>query len=84
LPSGTQGQTLTWQTGQNWQATSTLYVSDAGLVGISTSSPAYKLDVFGNARVDGTLKIGGYTLPATDGSTNFVLKTDGLGVVSCH
>jgi hypothetical protein len=51
-------------------------------VGIGTSSPAYKLDVAGTARFTGTVQIGTYTLPNTDGAINYVLKTNGAGVVS--
>jgi hypothetical protein len=56
-----------------------LTVLSGGNVGIGTSTPAFVFDVFGNARVDGTLKIGAYTLPATDGLLNQVLKTDAAG-----
>lgn len=35
-----------------------------------------------DTKIDGTLTIGGYTLPSTDGTNNQVLVTDGLGVVS--
>ena len=44
-------------------------IYDTGsFVGIGTTTPAYILDVYGNSRMDGTLKIGVYTLPATDGA----------------
>jgi len=35
-----------------------------------------------NLDVDGTVTIGAYTLPNTDGTTNYVLKTDGSGTAS--
>ena len=57
-------------------------ILSSGNVGIGTTSPVYKLDVYGNFRVDGTLKIGAYTLPSTDGTANYILKTDGSGVLT--
>ncbi len=44
MPTGTAGQTLTFQ-GTAWQATSTLYVSSAGYLGIGTSSPWADLSI---------------------------------------
>jgi len=40
------------------------------------------LTVSGTAEVTGTLKIGAYTLPNTDGTAGQVLKTDGSGAVT--
>ncbi len=48
----------------------------AGNVGIGTSTPTAKL------HVDGTVKIGAYILPSTDGSPDQILSTDGSGTVS--
>ena len=39
--------------------TTGLYVSSTGNIGIGTTSPAYKLDVNGNAAISGTLYLGG-------------------------
>jgi hypothetical protein len=41
-----------------------------------------KLKVDGNVYFNGTARIGAYTLPATDGSSGQVLKTNGSGVVA--
>ena len=54
----------------------------ADRVGIGTASPGYKLDVQGTGRFTGALTIGAYTLPNTDGSNGYVLKTDGAGNVT--
>lgn len=52
-------------------------------VGIgSVTSPQYTLDVGGSVRTTGTLQVGDFTLPNTDGSTDQVLTTDGSGTVS--
>jgi hypothetical protein len=56
-----------------------------GDVGIGTETPTEKLEVAGGIKVSDTsssLTINNYTLPATDGSVNQVLKTDGDGVVT--
>ena len=45
-------------------------------------SGAYQLFVSGTAAISSTLKIGTYTLPATDGSAGQVLCTNGSGTVS--
>jgi len=59
-----------------------MVVTSTGNVGVGTTSPAFKLDVTGNGNYSGTLKIGAYTLPSTDGSSGQVLKTNGLGTLS--
>jgi hypothetical protein len=56
-----------------------------GEVGIGTSSPTEQLEVVGNIFINDTsssLKINDYTLPAADGNTGQVLKTDGSGNVT--
>ena len=67
-----------------WQNSSEVVVIDTnGNVGIGTSSaPSHKLDVNGTGRITGTLTIGAYTLPNTDGSSGQVLTTDGSGNVN--
>ncbi|UAY50640.1 beta strand repeat-containing protein [Ferruginibacter albus] len=56
--------------------------SSTGKVGIGNAAPAYNLDVTGTGRYTGALKIGAYTLPATDGTSNQVLTTNGSGAVT--
>ena len=55
-----------------------------GMVGINKglSNPAYNLDVTGTGRFTSTLKIGAYTLPATDGTNGQQLTTDGVGNIT--
>jgi len=47
-----------------------------GNVGIGTTSPNAKLEVAGD------LRVGNYTLPATDGTNGQVLQTNGNGTLS--
>ena len=49
---------------------------------VGTTTPTEKLHVVGNGLFTGTLKIGAYTLPNTDGTANQMLRTNGSGVVS--
>uniref|UniRef100_A0A7V3RII3 Tail fiber domain-containing protein n=1 Tax=candidate division WOR-3 bacterium TaxID=2052148 RepID=A0A7V3RII3_UNCW3 len=51
-------------------------------VGIGTLSPLYKLDVQGTGHFTGALTIGSYTLPSTDSTGGYVLKTNGAGSVT--
>jgi hypothetical protein len=51
-------------------------------VGIGTTTPSFRLDVTGTGRFTSTLGVGAYTLPATDGTVNQVLKTNGAGVLT--
>ena len=55
-----------------------------GRVGINQGlgSPSYNLDVTGTGRFTSTLKIGAYTLPATDGINGQQLTTDGAGNIT--
>jgi hypothetical protein len=55
---------------------------DGTNVGVGTGSPAFKLDVAGAGRYTGTLKVGAYTLPSTDGTASQVLKTNGSGILT--
>ena len=58
-------------------------IYDTGsFVGIGTTTPSYIMDVYGNSRIDGTLKIGAYTLPATDGAAGQLLRTNGTGAIT--
>ncbi|MFA6454341.1 MAG: peptidase G2 autoproteolytic cleavage domain-containing protein [Patescibacteria group bacterium] len=61
---------------------SALTINSNGYIGIATTSPYKQLSVNGNAYVTGTMQVGSYTLPNTDGSTGYILKTDGSGAVS--
>ncbi|MFL5762498.1 MAG: beta strand repeat-containing protein [Bacteroidia bacterium] len=56
--------------------------ADAVNVGLGNTAPSFKLDVTGTGRFTSTLKVGAYTFPATDGSSGFVLKTNGAGVLT--
>ncbi|HRH49124.1 MAG TPA: tail fiber domain-containing protein [Panacibacter sp.] len=47
-----------------------------------TASSVFAVAGTGNAVLKGTLKVGAYTLPATDGAVNQVLKTNGAGVLA--
>jgi hypothetical protein len=65
-----------------WVATDPLF--SVG-IGTSTNNRLNGFTVFknGNAEVYGTLKVGHiYTFPATDGTSGYVLKTNGAGIVS--
>ena len=71
----------------NISTTSNLLV--AGSVGIGTTTPAFKLDVSGTGRFTNNLTVQGVTnlgavgnVVITGGSNNFVLSTNGLGVLS--
>jgi len=58
-------------------------VATSGMnVGIGTSSPSYKFDVFGSGSFDGLNINDEYNFPTTDGSANQILKTDGSGNLS--
>ena len=65
-------------------------INNSGYVGIATSSPAYTLDVYGNARITSNLTVGAtttisgisYNWPDTDGTATYALVTDGNGQLS--
>jgi hypothetical protein len=52
----------------------------SGKLGIGTTTPSEELHVVGQIKVDDGANP--YTLPAADGSANYVLQTNGSGVVS--
>lgn len=53
-----------------------------GNLGVGVVSPAFKLDVAGTGNFTGTLRVGTYTLPNTDGANGQVLKTNGSGTLT--
>lgn len=63
-----------------------LYQDTAFKLSIGDNNPANggsnKLYVKGTVRITGKLKIGSFTLPNTDGSSNQILQTNGSGVVT--
>jgi hypothetical protein len=42
-----------------WTSSASDIYFDTGLIGVGTSTPAYLLDVYGNARIDGNLSVSG-------------------------
>ena len=81
--SGTAGQVAFYAgNGNTVSGTSTVSITASQFVGINTTSPAYTLDVNGNFRVTSGLRVGAYSFPVTDGTTGFVLKTDGSGALT--
>jgi hypothetical protein len=63
-------------------ATRMIIAGTTGYIGIATNTPAYNLDVYGTGRFTGSLKVGAYTLPSTDGTSGYVLKTNGAGALT--
>lgn len=62
--------------------TTKMTVHEDGNVGIGTTSPTSLLHVVGNSNITGTLTVGDYTLPTTDGTTGQMIQTDGNGTLS--
>ncbi|HHY49699.1 MAG TPA: DUF2793 domain-containing protein [Alphaproteobacteria bacterium] len=67
-----------------------LFVRIGGMVGVGTAAPAERLHVAGNATVDGTVRVGRFTLatladPATAGAGVLAFVTDapGGGTLAC-
>ncbi|MEO0276069.1 MAG: hypothetical protein ABIM60_04755 [candidate division WOR-3 bacterium] len=80
LPPGTAGQTLRHD-GTNWVANSLLFNNGTN-IGIGTTSPAYKLDVAGNSRIQGDIYINSWPISVTSAPTvGYVLKWNGTAFV---
>lgn len=89
--SGTTGQMPYYAAnGTTLTATSSLYLTTSGNVGIATTSPTNKLEVLGNGYFAGNLSVTAtttfngvsYLFPSADGSANQVLATNGAGGLS--
>ncbi len=83
-----QGAHILWVEGQRgWAESGTnLWTAVTPLpnynVGIGTSTPAYKLDVVGNSRIQGLLYINSWPISVTTApTTGYVLKWDGTAFV---
>ncbi|MDZ7587023.1 MAG: hypothetical protein U0946_04655, partial [Patescibacteria group bacterium] len=57
-------------------------IDASGNVGIGTTGPGYLLDVAGTASVNSLNINEAYTFPTADGTSNYVLTTNGSGAVS--
>lgn len=64
--------------------TDTAYLAGSDLINFSSVNAGgiFTVDVDGNLVITGTATIGAYTLPATDGTADYYLKTDGVGGVT--
>ncbi len=59
-----------------------LMPNGTGNVGIGTTSPGYLLDVAGTFSANSVNVNDAYTLPTADGTTNYIMQTNGSGTVS--
>ena len=59
-----------------------LVIQPTGKIGIGTVSPSEMLHVAGNGLFTGTVKVGAYTLPSSDGTNGQILATNGSGTLS--
>lgn len=62
--------------------TNTLYLSNAGNVGLGTAAPAEKLDVSGNAKVSGTLNVTGAVTAGSTAGVTGNLTVGGTATIS--
>jgi len=71
-----------FRVGEEGSANALFVDATNGRVNIGNNNSTYNLDVTGTGRFTGALKVGAYTLPATDGTADYILKTDGSGTLS--
>ena len=80
--SGTGGGSSIWST----TTPMTIYYNQEGyplVIGNNaTSSDGTIFEVVGNSYFDGTLKVGEYTFPSSDGTNGYTLKTNGSGTLT--
>jgi hypothetical protein len=79
---GYTGTTKFYAGSSNNVPTEVVRISNAGNVGIGTTSPSTALEVSGTIRGSGINVNNAYTLPTSDGSAGQVLTTDGSGTLS--
>ena len=72
---GANSGNLYFQTKMNGSMDTRMYIDSAGKVGIGTTTPNYKLDIFGNGGTDNLLKVSN-DINSTYDST-FVIKSNG-------
>lgn len=82
-PALTLGNIFVGNSSNEATATTTIFITNE-LVGIGTTTPLRTLDVFGTLGVSGATTLNGvaYTWPASDGTTDFSLTTNGAGQLS--
>ena len=79
---GYTGTTKFYAGSSNNVPTEVVRISNAGNVGIGTTSPSTALEVSGTIRGSGINVNNAYTLPTSDGSAGQVLTTDGSGNIT--
>lgn len=82
LGNGTAAGNTPYWNGSSWVVNSSNIYNRGGNVGIGTSSPSTTFEVNGNGRFTGSLRVGAYTLPTSDGNNGQVLTTNGSGTIT--